>query len=118
MWSKSFAGPNFEVSTGLASDANGNVVVTGYFQNTLAMGGPVLSSAGGQDIFVGKFSGAGAYLWSERFGGAGSESSAGIATDSNGYVIGTGLFQGTVDFGGQSLTSSGSFDIYLLRLDP
>jgi hypothetical protein len=45
-------------------DGGGNVVVTGYFQGTVNFGGGSLTSAGGTDIFLFKYSAAGAHVWS------------------------------------------------------
>jgi hypothetical protein len=39
-----------------------------------------------------------------------------VAVDSDGYVVVTGSFEGTVDFGNGPLTSAGETDIFLLRL--
>jgi hypothetical protein len=53
------------------------------------------------------------------FGGAASKTlGPQMPAAGTGHVALTGYFQGTADFGGQSLTSAGSTDMYLLRLDP
>ena len=38
--------------TGVASDAAGNVLVTGFFEGTVDFGGGPLMSAGSSDVFV------------------------------------------------------------------
>jgi hypothetical protein len=58
----------------------------------------------------------GSPLWSKRFGGASSDQALGVAVEGNGSVAVTGVFSGTVDFGGGPLTSAGGSDIFLLRL--
>ena len=40
----------------------------------------------------------------------------GIAVDGSGDVVATGFFQGTVNFGGGDLTSSGNRDIFVAKL--
>ncbi|HLN81480.1 MAG TPA: hypothetical protein VK392_09850, partial [Thermoanaerobaculia bacterium] len=57
-------------ASGIAVDGAGNVVVVGAFQNSVDFGGGSLTSAGGTDMFVAKYSASGAHLWSRRFGGA------------------------------------------------
>src|SRR5206468_3415458 len=71
LWAKSFPGPGLEQPNGIATDGNGNVAITGCFAYTVNLGGGVLSAtpAGNDDVFVAKYSGSGAHLWSERFGG-------------------------------------------------
>jgi hypothetical protein len=103
----------------VAVDANGDVVVTGVFFDTVDFGGGPLTSAGNGDIFVAKYSASdGSHLWSRRFGGTSFEEGSGVAVDANGDVVVTGRFHGTVDFGGGPLTSAGIADIFLLRLRP
>ena len=56
-----------------------------------------------------------------RFGGAGSDAGLSIATDTNGSVYTTGVFNGTVDFdpgaGVTNLISAGGFDIFVSKSD-
>ncbi|HXU12772.1 MAG TPA: nucleotide-binding protein, partial [Candidatus Binatia bacterium] len=77
-----------------------------------------LTSLGTQDIFVAKYSAAGANLWARRFGGLHTETSLDIASDPGGSPYVTGYFWGDVDFGKGLLTSAGAADIFLLKLAP
>jgi hypothetical protein len=86
-------------------DTNGNVIVTGLFQGTVDFGGGPLTSAGSYDIFVAKYSSSGAYLWAKRLGATNPDYGNGVTIDSNGDVIVTGAFYGTVDFGAGPITS-------------
>jgi hypothetical protein len=56
-------------------------------------------------------------MWSKKLGGAGSDAAGGIAIDSSNRVILTGTFQQTVNFGGGSLTSAGSGDIFIAKYE-
>src|SRR5438105_2138915 len=83
------------------ADANGDFYVTGNFYGTLDFGGGPLTSAGGYDIFVAKFSSAGSHLWSKRFGSPKlsavvTEWGSGIGWDpTDNTVVVTGMFDGT-----------------------
>ena len=62
------------------------------------------------------------FVWAKSFGGPGGSSRAwDVAVDSGGNVYATGSFNGTVDFfpgsGTHNLTSSGSHDAYICKLD-
>src|SRR5439155_25059398 len=70
-WPKRFGGAGVDYSHAVAADSRGNLVVAGYFQGTADFGGGPLTSAGGFDIFVAKFSPTGTYLWGKRYGGTG-----------------------------------------------
>jgi hypothetical protein len=52
LWSKSFGGTSYDAGSGLAVDGNGNIFVTGYFQNAVTFGGTSLTSAGYADTFI------------------------------------------------------------------
>jgi len=121
MWSRSFGGSSSDVVNGITVDGSGDVVLTGYFSYSADFGGgPVSSLNNSQDIFVAKYSGIdGDYIWAKSFGSTSNEVGYGIATD--GYddsVVTTGYFQGAVNFGGGTLTSAGSLDVYLIKLAP
>src|SRR5262249_17807764 len=122
LWSKGFGGPTLSDSVGVtavATDASGNIVITGSLQGSADFGGGVLTSSGHyNDVFIAKYSSSGAHLWSKRFGSTGEDVGYGIAVDSSGNVLVTGYFQGTVDFGGGGLVSAGGADAFLAKYSP
>ena len=56
MWVDHFGGTGYDVGNGVAVDKSDNVLSTGYFQQTVNFGTELLTSAGGQDIFLIKLS--------------------------------------------------------------
>lgn len=106
---------------------NGNIFITGDFIGTVDFdpGAAIanLSSAGSNDNFVLKFDKDGNYIWARAIRGSSNAGSNFLAVDPNGsgniYV--TGLFTGTADFdpgtGVFNLSSNGSFDIFVLKLN-
>lgn len=117
-WSKAFGDAGVQAVAGAAVDGAGDVIIAGSFYGTLDFGWGPLTSAGGSDIFVAKFSSSGVCLWSKRFGDADNQSTTDVAVDPSGNVIVAGGFYGTVDFGGGVLTSAGSADVFVAKLDP
>jgi hypothetical protein len=59
----------------------------------------------------------GSTLWAQKFGGTSSDLAYGIAVDGAGNTYITGYFQGTVNFGAGSVTSAGSYDVFLAKLN-
>ncbi len=121
LWARDLRGTATDEAFGVATDANGNVVVTGGFQGTVNFGGGPLTSAGFWDAFVAKYSAAtGGHLWSKAFGSSNDDLANAVAVDGNGNAIVTGYFQTTVDFDGPEgpLTSAGLTDIFLLSVSP
>ena len=115
VWSKRFGDGNEQVVQDVAVDASGNVIIAGYFEGTVDFGGGMLTSAGLRDAFVAKFGSDGSYVWSKRFGDGNYQAANGLALDASGNIIITGVFMGTVDFGGGTLTGAGGWDIFVAK---
>ncbi len=115
LFSQRFGGAANESPGGLDVDASGSVVLGGTFSGTVNFGGTDLTALGPGDVFFLKLGSAGAYQWSERFGGPSPSTLGGLTLDSAGNPILTGRFAGTVDFGGGGATAVGSTDIYVAK---
>lgn len=59
----------------------------------------------------------GTHIWSKRFGDASAQSGDAVAIDAFGNIVVAGTLSGTVDFGGGPLTSTGSSDVFVAKLD-
>ncbi len=124
-WAVAANGPGRSEAYAVATDANGNIYTTGYFENTVdfdpGTGVVELTSNGHDDIFIQKLDANGNMLWTKKIGGIDGDRGSAIATDEDGNVYITGVFTNTVDFDpGNSvyeLTSQGWNDIFMLKLD-
>jgi len=119
IWSKLF-GSNASSSVSgaaVATDSAGNVFVTGTLTGSADFGGGVLTSAGGGDVYVAKFTKDGLHLWSKRFGDASGQGANNLAVDGSGNVFIGGNLNGTIDFGGGGLTSLGASDLWVAKFD-
>jgi hypothetical protein len=115
LWSQGFGSTSDDEGRSIATDASGNVVVTGSFAGTVNFGGGNRVGAGGKDIFVAKYNSAGAHQWSQQAGGTTDDVGQSIDTDAAGNVYATGFFTGTADFGGTNLVSGGLEDIFVTK---
>ncbi len=125
-WVKSLGGTGYDIGRVIAADANGNVYTAGTFTGTVDfdLGTAVynLVSGSANDIFILKLNAAGNFLWAKSFGHTiFSDQPNNIKVDLQGNVYVTGWFTGTVDFnpgpGTFTLTSSASYDAFILKLD-
>ncbi len=117
-WSKGFGDTSAQDARSVATDNSGNAVITGTLTGSTDFGGGALNSAGLGDIYVAKFDVVGHHLWSKRFGDAGNQIGRAVSVDASGNIYIAGYYDGTVDFGGGSLTSAGGFDIYIVKFNP
>lgn len=81
-----------------------------------------LESQGEQDIMLASYSKDGAFRWGQAIGGVLSETATAVTLSAEGEVYLTGFFQDEVDFapdaGTAILSSSGTFDGFLVRYAP
>jgi len=114
-WSTNIGGTGPDVAVDVGTDDYGNVYVLGYFNGTMIIGADTLVSAGGSDIFLAKFAPDGSPVWGEGFGGTSAVYANDMAVDGHGHIWVVGSFLGTIDLGGLSLVSVGSFDMFVAR---
>ncbi|MDX5443024.1 MAG: SBBP repeat-containing protein, partial [Hymenobacteraceae bacterium] len=125
IWVKRFGGSGAVFITSMVLDAVGSIYTTGYLQGAAdfdpGTGISNLASAGNNDIFISKLDTAGNFAWAKRMGGVANEAAFSMALSSEGNLYTTGYFYGTVDFdpgaGTANLTSAGSDDIFISKLD-
>ena len=116
-WATQAGGSDWDVGNGIAIDDIGNCFVTGEFKETATFGPYSLISSGNYDIFVAKMDANGNWQWVTQAGGSDWDRSDGIAIDDIGNCFVTGSFYNTATFGSYSLTSSGSNDIFVAKMD-
>jgi hypothetical protein len=114
VWAMKIGGIGNDVVTAVCSDGNGNVYVTGSFEATANLNGTLLTSAGGRDIFIAKYSALGDLLWARRAGGTGDEYGTGITSDAAGNIYVTGAFSDSLQVGALAkLYSAGAADAFV-----
>ena len=116
-WAKQAGGTDYDFGQDIAIDSSGNSYITGYFPGNASFGTTELTSSGGIDIFVAKLDSDGNWLWAQKAGGTSDDGGYSIAIDSSGNSYVTGYFHSTASFGNITLTSSGSYDIFVAKLD-
>ncbi len=110
----------------IVSDQLGNVIVTGYFQgsnidfNPSSTASNTLSSGGGFDFFLAKYSPSGQYQWAFRAGGSGQDVGRAVMTDANNDIYLTGDFSSaSIDLdpsaAANNLALNGSNDAFIAK---
>ncbi len=123
VYAKSMGGSGTDDGNSLDVDADGNIVVTGFFNGTADFDpGAVtanLTSQGGNDIFIARYDAAGNYVSANSIGGSGDDRGLCLATDASKHIYATGYFNTTADFepgtGVKNLTSLNSQDMFIAK---
>lgn len=124
-WAKGMGGSGNQEGHSVITDASGHIYSTGIFESTSdfdpGSGTQMLTSAGGDDVYISKLDPAGNLIWTKQLGTTTDEWALSITLDPDNNVIVTGFFEGTVDFdpgaGVYNLTSGGMEDVFIIKLD-
>ncbi len=125
-WISQIGGFANEEEIKLSVDPSGNIIVVGTFILSMEFnqGSSIdsLTSNGNKDIFIMKLDAFGGRIWLKQVGGSSADFISSLDIDDNGNIYLGGEFSGTCDFDPGpntfDLTSNGSQDIFILKLNP
>lgn len=116
VWARQIGSTPKEAGASICIDSAGGLYVCGMW------GGDELSQKSGiastvqSHVYVAKFDTTdGKTIWYKSTSGGGKDAAYGICADKSGNVYVTGDFQGSISFGGISLSSKGSSDVFLVK---
>jgi putative cell wall-binding protein len=121
LWATSAGGTITDLASSVVVLSDGSSIVTGSFRGIGTFGSVTLSATGATDLFVGKMSKEGKWLWVARAGGGTGHVASGNGVSVSGSaVIVTGSFTGSLNFvtasGTTSLSSTGGQDVFVARI--
>jgi hypothetical protein len=117
-WSQRFGDAGFQFGRSVARGPGGGPLVGGEIEGAVDFGGGLLTSIGGFDAFLVELDDAGgAFLSAQLYGDVGDETITGIAYDPTGFFLLSGYTTGSIDFGGEVLTSAGGRDGFVAKVD-
>ncbi|WP_324961622.1 hypothetical protein [Archangium sp.] len=111
VWDRVFDTPDFSSFTGVATDGNNHVYVSGFFRDRANFGGGTLSGPGTDLAVIARFTPSGAHVWSRTLEDVTGVDERGelrlsnIAVHGNRVVV-VGEFRGSIRFAGRTLTST------------
>lgn len=120
VWLTSVGGENYDALEAIAIRPSGDLVITGYFQGELTLGGTTLQAIDSldQNVLVASVETSnGAVNWAWGGGGDGIDIGQALSISSSNEIYVVGSYTGTAVFGQQQLPSNGSDDIFILRMD-
>jgi len=104
----------------MIKDASGNIYTSGLFANKVNFNPRGIAaefSSIGYDIFISKQTSTGDLVWVKQFGGDYSDSAISIDLDAEGNIYTTGQFDRSVNFGTNTLVTSGKTESFICKLD-
>lgn len=116
-WAKRFGDAESQQAAAVAGDAAGNAYVAIKLYGHIDLGGVPVDSAGGSDVVVAQLKPNGTPGWVLHLGDVGYDEPSALAVAPNGEITVAGTFEGAMSVDGFTLTSDGSPDIFVIRLD-
>ena len=118
LFSRTFGDAGSEVFADVDVDeGTQDIVVSGYFTDTIDLGNGSRTSAGGYDLLVARFDAMGNAIWDVTAGDVDSQLSTAISSLPDGGVVAGSYFYGTMDLGGGPLVAVDNAGAYVVRLD-
>ncbi len=119
LWAKRIGGGQLDSGRDLTTDASGNIAVFGEFaSSSMATFSPALVNAGGSDIFLARYDGAGNILSASRYGGSNDEFAFAMTSNTSGELFISGSFNSSaLVLGSASLSNSGNKDIFFAKFN-
>lgn len=119
VWSRIVGNDRSQVAGHVDVRPDGTLVVVGKTHLAVDFGdGVPVSPPDLGAFFVAAYDAAGDFLWVNQYGNGIGHSLGRARFDSFGNVVMGGHFTEEIDLGGGPLTSQGSFDVFMLKLDP
>jgi len=94
----------------ITGDINGNIYISGSTKDNLES----QTNAGGEDIFIIKYSADGTKLWSKLIGSSGDDKSNGITIDASGNIYITGYTSGNLE--GQRISTGSTIFMFIMKI--
>lgn len=117
LWAMSGGGSQPDYVCDIAVDADGNTYLTGDFEGSATFGTETITSLGNADVFIAKLDSNGVWEWARSGGSSSIERGYDIALDDDENAYVTGVFLFSITFGTTTLSSQGSWDVYVVKID-
>jgi hypothetical protein len=118
IWSDGWGDAANQTASALATDDTGFLFMAGTFEGRIDLGGGPLVSAGFQDVLLAGFQTNGTHALSRSYGDPSNfQAPTCLIEDASYNVIFGGGFQGTIDFGGSTMSSTAG-DGFAVKFGP
>lgn len=117
LWATNADGTLESEARGIATDAAGNIFVTGAFRGSLPFGSTTINGGNFGSIFLAKYDSSGKPLWAKAAGGYYGAFGQACAVDKNGDAYVTGFFSGPASFwDGYTGNSTGFYAVFVMKV--
>jgi len=120
LWAVSAGGKGNNVASGIVTDAQGNIYLTGSFTGqSIILGNDTLYSINPlkESLYISKYDTSGHLIWAKIVSGTGSEVANAISMGPDGSPYIGGYYQNAIVFGTETLAYAGFQNVFIAKLD-
>jgi hypothetical protein len=120
LWVKSAGSLNSEKITAVVAEDNGDVYIAGHFYSPFIQFGPFTINNPGYpawNLYLVKMDNSGNVLWAHSDANTDEDVIADMTRGPDGNLYAAGWYGGTLSLGNSTLTSAGSIDIFVSKID-
>jgi hypothetical protein len=115
-WIKTIGGAENDFARGVTVDSQGRVSISGQVSGDLTIDGETVATSNNQDVIIAQWSTEGVLNWYEILGGDSETYPYAIESDPDGNLYAVGQFNNTATFQDEEMTSTGYYDIYIIKM--
>jgi hypothetical protein len=119
-WIKKIGGTGEDNVFDAVCNQSGELIISGYFQNTIQIDTITLTSYGGFDAFLAKLDTNGNVIWALQYGGISDDGGNEVTVANNGQLLVSAQSIGNITIGAFSFsnTNPGIDDAYIISVNP
>jgi gliding motility-associated-like protein len=116
-WVQTIGGLEADQINDVVSNSDGEILITGYFSETVTFQHKEIASHGEKDFFLAKLDDLGNVIWIKTGGGVSNDFGKSIAIDEDGNIYVLGIYKGSANFNDDVtlISKNNSNDIFLLK---
>jgi hypothetical protein len=118
LWSYRVGGPMADYITGFSVDKDQNIIIAGYFYDTIYFGDTTIIATRSSDIFLAKFNPGGDLLWVTSAGGSSSDQVRSASCDPDGNILVTGSFYYDITLVDTTLSTLDPVGVFIAKYFP
>lgn len=115
LWARS-GGCSYSKSSAIATDASGNVVISGFYNGSINFSSTTLTG-GGSNLFFVKYDASGNLVWAKSGTSSSMCSTNAMKCDAGGNIYATGKISQNITFGPNTYTRQGGDDMYTAKFN-
>ncbi|MCH2043144.1 MAG: T9SS type A sorting domain-containing protein [Saprospiraceae bacterium] len=117
LWAVALGGTGMDAANMIALDAQSNIAITGYFEDSIQFEQEIYTCRGFRDAFLIQLDSTGQVIWSSTFGGPFLDEGTALVYDDLGNLYCSGYYRDALFLDNDTLLAIGNNDVFIVSMD-